>query len=142
VNSIAIRRKIRTVRPRSPVALACIVALGAGLALAGNASAHRGAARTTVTIRAESDGFFGFVKSPKARCANNRKVILFRQLGRTQSPRTDARYMVETAEKQGNRFRWDTGNSGNVSGRYYARAPKRPGCRAGSSMTVSQPLGD
>jgi hypothetical protein len=121
------------------VAAACCSAFA--LSSVASASAP---APTTVKITAESDGFFGYVNSPKpGRCANNRTIKIFKQVGAKPQPVTvDQVYMTEVAEKQGNRYRWDTGNSGNVSGRYYARAAAIPGCRAGISLTVSQPPSD
>jgi len=128
-----------TVKMKLIPSLILAVACCSALALSGLAQASA-PAKTTVTITAESDGFFGFVSSPKpGKCANNRRVVIFKQKGHTQNPSVDTKYMVETADKQGNRFRWDTGTSGNVLGRYYARAAAIPGCRAGSSRSVSQP---
>jgi hypothetical protein len=120
-----------------------VAALAAALAVAGPAAAKKKPAKTTVTITAVSDGFFGFVKSPKpGRCANNRTVTLYKQLGQGQHPATDLKYMTEVAELQGTRYRWDTGNSGNVTGRFYARAGRVAGCRPDNSPSVSQPPSD
>jgi len=77
------------------------------------------------------------VKSPKPRrCAKDRKIALYKQRGAEQKPRLDEKIAFHTAEKQGERYRWDTGNLGLHQGRFYARAGRIPGCKADSSPTV------
>lgn len=100
--------------------------------LAGVASAS-GPAPTKVLIQAESGGFFGSLKSPKLECKNERNVILFKQLGRKQSPGTDQQVGMDTSSEDGS---WDMGNPGLHSGRYYARATRTPQCRAADSVTL------
>jgi hypothetical protein len=123
------KHKIRTV-------LATVAALGVSLtALTGVASAS--GADTKVVIKAESGGFFGYVKSPDPdTCANNRKVTLFEQLGSTQDPSTDTKVGSDIAEPNGTKYMWSTGNTGSHSGNFYARAGKVPGCKAATSKTI------
>jgi hypothetical protein len=102
----------------------------AGIALAGTATS------TTVTIQVQGRDFSGFVKSPNPDlCANGRKVSLYKQSGSDQSPSTDTKIATDTASRNGDGYQWSTGNTG-VSGRFYARARRIPGCKADSSMTV------
>ena len=60
---------------------ACLVLVVAGSALA------RGKAETKVKIKAQSGGFYGYVKSDKEKCANGREVILFKQKGNGADPK-------------------------------------------------------
>jgi hypothetical protein len=106
------------------------------LALSGVAGA-RSSATTKVTIKYNGDGFQGLVKSSKPNlCANHRKVNVYRQKGNAQDPSSDTNLYTETASKQGDRYKWNTGNSGQAHGRFYARAGKIPGCKADSSDTI------
>ena len=106
------------------------------LALSGVAGA-RSSATTKVTIKYNGDGFQGTVNSsdPK-KCADNRKVIGYKQHGSSQDPSNDQKVFTETASKQGTKYKWDTGTSGKAHGSFYARARKIPGCKAGSSPTI------
>ena len=93
-------------------------------------------AETKVTIKTENGDFWGYVSSPRPRrCAEGRKVVLFKQTGREQDPRVDERIATDTASLSGDRYMWSTGNTG-VFGKFYARAPKTPDCKADSSETV------
>jgi hypothetical protein len=123
------KSKIRTV-------LATAAALAVSLtALTGVASAS--GAETKVVIKAESGGFFGYVKSSDPdTCANERKVTLFEQLGSTQDPSTDTKIGSDTASPNGTKYMWSTGNTGTHSGNFYARASKIPGCKAATSKTI------
>ena len=100
--------------------------------LAGFAGA-RSAASTSLTIKYNGDGFQGKVKSSKAKCVKERTVQVFKQKGSSQSPSTDKKIDTVTSDPDGH---WDTGNSGQAHGRFYAYAPKKVGCRAGSSPTI------
>ena len=53
-----------------------MLALTACTALVVAGSALAGKAETKVKIKAESGGFYGYVKSEKKKCANGRKVVL------------------------------------------------------------------
>jgi hypothetical protein len=112
-----------------------IAALGC-LALAAVAGA-RDKAPTKVTIKVQSDGFFGYVKSPKVNaCANNREVIVYKQKGSDQHPNKDKEVGSDTAQANGDKYMWSTGNSGPPSGSYYAHVRPTSKCQADSSRTV------
>jgi len=117
--------------------VAAAVLCGAvALSVTGVAGA-RSDAETTVTIHQESDGFSGYVKSPKPnKCANGRKVTLYKQKGDRQHPGTDTKIGSDTATINGVKYQWSTGNTGSTHGKFYAHAKKIPGCLAGSSKTI------
>ena len=117
----------------SLAALAVTVTALSGFA--GMASAA-GPAPTKVLIEAESGGFFGYVKSPKLRCKNERNVVLYKQLGHKQDPRHDQRVGMDTSEANGDGYQWNMGNPGLHSGRYYARATRTPHCLPANSVTL------
>ncbi len=124
-----------------------IIALAATAALAltgltGVADAAAKPAKTKVTIQVDNGyDFHGTVKSRKLRrCAKDREITLFKQLGPTQDPTVDAVIAYDTSELQGKRGVWSTGNTGGGAGKFYARAAKKPGCKAGSSRTVEVEL--
>jgi hypothetical protein len=116
---------------RSRFVAVIVLAVFGAVAVAGIASAS--AAKTTVTIRYNGDGFQGKVKSAKAKCVRNRTVIVYKQTGNDQSPSTDQKMFTDTTDNEGH---WDTGNSGQAHGKFYARAKRKTGCRAGSSETI------
>jgi hypothetical protein len=121
------------VRTKIPVVV--VIALSSALLAAGVAGA-RAVADTTVTIRAEGSDYFGTVRSDRpARCADGRKIVLFKQKGDTQSPGTDEKIGMDTAEQNGDRYVWSTGNSG-IYGKIYARAGRTESCKADTSPTI------
>lgn len=133
----SIRTDLR-LRARGLVAAALVV-LGAGAAIPALATAGE-PAPTKVTIVAENDGFYGFVKSPKEnKCANGRKVILLKQLGSAQSPHTDQKIGTDIAQANGDGYMWSTGNTGHMKGKFYARVKKTPYCLADNSKSVKMP---
>ena len=109
-----------------------VCGLVAMTSLAGFAGA-RSAASTSLTIKYNGDGFQGKVKSSAAKCIKDRKVKVFKQKRSSQSPSTDKKIDTVTSDPDGH---WDTGNSGQAHGRFYAYAPRKVGCRAGSSPTI------
>ena len=115
---------------------AAVLAFCGAIALPGVATAGNGA-ETIVTIKEAASGdFFGYVKSPQpVRCAKERKVTLYKQLGATQMPSSDDKINSDNASKQGDKYRWDTGNT-NTSGKVYARARKIEHCQGDSSPTI------
>ena len=117
--------------------LLLIVALAACGAVALTSIAGAGqAAKTRVTIQVEGRDFSGKVKSPRLhRCADNRKVKLYKQKGPEQNPRTEEVVASDTSELNGDHGEWSTGNTG-LSGKFYARAGRKPGCRPDSSRTL------
>lgn len=94
-------------------------------------------AATTVTIRAQNGDFSGTISSPHPkRCANNRTVNVYHQKGKVQNLKVDTKIGSDTSSLNGDRYEWETGNSGAPNGKYYARAVQTPLCKADSSKTV------
>ncbi|HKP89559.1 MAG TPA: hypothetical protein VJT75_06240 [Thermoleophilaceae bacterium] len=119
------------------VKLLLLIAASVTAALAAVAYAATTPASTTVTIKGKNGDFHGTVDSPKLnRCAKNRTVKVFKQKGAEQHPSSDTQIGSDKSELQGDHGVWSTGNSGFKSGRFYARAPKREGCRGDSSPTI------
>ena len=118
-----------------PIAvLAVIVGLGS-TAMAGDGSATPRVASTTVTIQAQGTDLSGEVRSPNGQlCANNRTVIVMKQIG-PRGGGDDVRFASDTASRQGNAFRWSTGNTG-TPGRFYAKVRPIPGCGGDTSETI------
>jgi len=115
-------------RSRSLVA-AAVLAVGAGSALPA-ISAASSPAPTTVSIIPESDGFYGYVSSPKTqKCANNRKVLLIQQS-------TGNVIGSDIAQPNNDGIEWNTGNSGHMKGLFYAHVNATPNCQAASSPAV------
>jgi hypothetical protein len=78
--------------------LVVVIAPSSALPAAGVAGA-RAVADTTVTIRPEGSDYFGTVRSDRpARCADGRKIVLFKQKADSQSPATDAKIGMDTVE--------------------------------------------
>ena len=93
-------------------------------------------AETKVTIQVEGRDFSGKVKSPRLhKCADNRKVKLYKQKGPEQNPRTEEVVASDISELNGDHGEWSTGNTGQ-SGKFYARAGRTPGCKADASRTL------
>jgi hypothetical protein len=93
-----------------------------GVAGAGTAAK---AAKTRVTIHYNGDGFEGKLKSSKAKCIKNRKVKVFKKNGQ--------KLYSDTTETDGS---WNTGNSGQIHGSFYAHTGRKPGCKPGTSKTI------
>ena len=93
-------------------------------------------AETTVTIQVQGRDFSGYIDSPRPlKCAKDRKVILYKQVGSVQDPTVDKKIASDLASLSGDRYRWETGNTG-IRGRFYARAPGTTECKADSSPTL------
>lgn len=121
-------------RPKLFLTVVAATICGA-LALASIAGAG-GAAETRVTIQTENGDFFGKVRSPRLhKCADNRTVKLYKQRGPNQNPSREKVVASDTSELQGDYGVWSTGNTG-LTGKFYARAGKKPGCKADASRTV------
>ncbi len=111
------------------------LAIGSTLSLVGGASAVGGPASTTVTIRADGLDLSGVVRSPAPiRCANERNVIVFKQIG-TRGGGDDQRFAMDTSSLNGNRYEWSTGNTG-TPGKFYAKVRPKQGCRGDTSPTI------
>ena len=106
-------------------------------ALVGTAGAA-GKAPTKVLIEAESGGFFGYVKSPKAqKCANGRTVYVYQQLGSKPRPATDLRVAMDTAQANNDGYQWNIGNPGLREGNFYAHVNATPQCKGANSITLA-----
>lgn len=119
--------------------LLCVTAVASlGCLTSGAAAMTSGKADTTVTIKAQSDGFFGYVKSsdPGA-CASGRKVILYKQNGDSPDRHADQKIGSDIAQANGTKYMWSTGNTGKPHGDYYAFAKHTTKCKADYSKTIS-----
>ena len=117
-----------------PVLAALAVAALALLVVA--ASAFAGRAETKVKIKAESGGFYGYVKSDKTKCANGREVTLYKQKGNGPDPSRDKKIGSDIAQPNGDKYMWSTGNTGYQKGYFYAYAKKIKGCDDGISDSI------
>jgi hypothetical protein len=117
---------------RITAAIAAIFLLGG---LVSVATARR-AAETKVTIQGGGGEYFGYVKSTKLKCKNNRKVKLYKQLGSEPHPRTDKFINSDLAQPNGNGYQWNTGSTGVHHGKVYARAGRIEGCKPDNSRTI------
>jgi hypothetical protein len=117
---------IRRVRRRSSVAVLGLVACVA-LGVVGVQSAA--AAEVTVKIKYNGDGFEGKVKSNRDKCIKDRTVKVWKK-GKNHSQYKD------TTDNEG---KWDTGNSGQVHGKFYATVNAKAGCDPAKSDTINIP---
>jgi hypothetical protein len=101
------------------------------LALPGLAGA---ATATTVTIKAQEGGFFGYVKSKKGACEAGRKVSLYRQTGKKRNGRSDKRIGTDTAQPNGPDSMWSINT--DKSGKFYAYVKATSKCAAAYSATI------
>jgi hypothetical protein len=117
-------------------ATSVVLAICGALSVTGIASAG-GRADTKVTIKEQNGDFWGYVSSPRpSRCADGRKIVLFKQKGRDQHPSNDEKVANDTASLNGDRYEWNTGNTGFTRGKFYARASATSDCKPDSSETV------
>jgi hypothetical protein len=107
----------------------------AALAFAGTALA-RAAADTGVTIKGPEGDFHGKVLSERSKCRYGRRVVVYKQRGKKQRPKTDKKIASDISEKQGRKGAWDAGNTGYKKGKFYAKAKRSPGCATGYSKTI------
>lgn len=117
--------------------VAPFLVVGAAAAVAVPAGVASGAARapSTVTIKAEGTDLSGTVSSTKpAVCADNRKVIVYKQIG-SRGGGDDKLLASDISEKQGDAYVWSTGNTG-VAGRFYAKVKRTPDCKPDTSPTI------
>jgi hypothetical protein len=115
-----------------------IAACCAALVVAVAAAAHSGAdsgARSRVTIDTWPHGLFGYVAKPTSRrCADHRRVAVFKQRGRGHHPQRDKRIGSVRARRNHGLFQWSTRT--RKAGRFYAKARSRSGCRPAFSKTI------
>ena len=115
---------------------AVAVAAATGLVVSG-ASANGGNAKTKVTIKAPGGDVYGYVKSTKPnRCADDRKVKVFRQKGGEPGRRRRHQGRRDTAEAERRQVPVVDRAAGVSGKKIYARAGKIPGCRADNSRTI------
>ena len=92
-------------------------------------------AATKVTIKAEGTDLSGRVASPRpARCAAERKVVVFKQRG-ARGGGDDERFASDTTDEQGGVWVWSTGTTG-TEGRFYAKVKRITGCKGDTSPTI------
>ena len=115
------------------VLLAGVLTLCVAAALVVPAVAHH-RAKTHVTINYSGDGFFGKVKSKRARCKRNRTVQVWHQLGSSPDRSKDEKFgSSDTSSDNGS---WDDGNPGQAHGRFYARVKGTHRCKPAISETI------
>ena len=121
------------------LSIAFVAALLCGaVAMAATAGA-RAKTPTTVTIEYNGDGFQGKVKSPRAHCVKRRTVKVYKQKGSFPDPRgRDKKLFKDKSNRNG---RWDTGNTGQAQGKFYALAERtvsheQIACKKGVSKTI------
>lgn len=105
------------------------------LGVAGASGAGAKPAQTRLTIQASPGGLFGYVKSADPeRCAKNRQVVVFQQLGDGRDRGSDKRIAVDRSGDSEASYQWSvrTGRKG----RFYAEAERKAGCRAALSRTT------
>ena len=107
------------------LAIAGVLALCSVVGLTSVAGA-RDTAKTTVTIHYNGDGFQGKVKSSKAKCLRNRTVKVIKKSN-------GQKLYSDISDDQGH---WDTGNSGQIHGTFYAHTAKVPGCTGATSESI------
>jgi hypothetical protein len=109
--------------------LICLAAIAACSAVALTAVAGaRDAASTDVTIKYNGDGFQGKVKSDKSKCESDRKVNVYKKTSNGKQ-----KLFSDTSDENG---KWNTGNSGQASGKFFAKAKSTNGCEAGKSDVI------
>jgi hypothetical protein len=122
-------------RSRLVVFPALALGIAASIGSAQFAAGAGSAAPTTVTIKADGVDLSGTVSSPKPKkCAKNREVQLIKQVG-SRGGSDDVKIGSDTAELEGGKYRWDTGNTG-IQGHFYAKVKAISGCKGATSATV------
>jgi hypothetical protein len=111
----------------------------AAVALTAFTGAAGAASKSTVSIMGDNGDYYGYVSSKNPDCENDRKVVVYKQLGSVQSPKTDQKIGSDVAQPNGPDAMWSIGNSGYKTGKFYAKAAKVPGeCKATFSATISR----
>jgi hypothetical protein len=125
-------------KPRTLISLTCIAALCVvGMSATAGATASRSGGSTSSNTRLTIKSYprlYGYVKSPHpARCANGRRVKVFRKHGHGHGKRVAT---VHTHRVEGV-WQWATkGDEGVHQGRFYARTAHRSGCPGALSRTI------
>ena len=112
----------------------------AAVAVTAFAGAADASSQSTVSILGTNGDYYGYVHSSDAtNCESNRKVVVYKQLGSVQSPKTDQKIGTDIAQPNGPDAMWSIGNSGYKTGKFYAKAAKVPGfCKAVTSPTITR----
>jgi hypothetical protein len=103
---------------------AVIAALGVAVGATGVATASS-PANDKLTIHYTGDGFTGKIKSSKANCLANRTVTVHGPHGQQ---------LKDTTEDDGS---WDTGNSGQAHGKFFATVNAKGHCLPLVSKTLN-----
>jgi len=90
------------------------------------ASAH-GKAQTTISIEAQSGGFFGYVHSSNGDCEAGRKVTLFTKSGQKVGS--------DVAQPNGPDSMWSI-STGGQGGKFYAKVGKTSSCGGATSQVA------
>jgi hypothetical protein len=116
------------------------LATAAVAAAAFTGAAGAAGSKSTVSIKGDNGDYYGYVKSADAaNCESDRKVVVYKQLGSTQSPKTDQKIGSDIAQPNGPDAMWSIGNSGYKTGKFYAKAAKVPGyCKVAFSPTITR----
>lgn len=105
------------------------------LAFSGLAAAAPDEAGARVTIQGWSGGKLGYVDTQPARCEKNRAVFLFRQFGARRRPGSDRPIGRSITRDWNGHGQWSV--KSKASGRFYAKAAKKFGCRSDVSRTIT-----
>lgn len=120
--------------------LAASLSLAAGGAVLTAAPAAFALSENQVTIKADGTDLSGTITSANKACKDDRKVIVFKQVG-TRGGGDDQKFATDVSELSGGVGVWSTGNTG-TEGRFYARIRKTDACKADSSPTVKAQSND
>jgi hypothetical protein len=112
------------------------IALGTTGALFAAAPAADAASRApvSVTIQAEGVDLSGTVVSNRDACMDERKVVVWKQVGK-RGGEDDVKFASDTTEIVDGVGQWSTGNTG-TEGKFYATVKRSPLCKAASSPTI------
>ena len=106
-------------------------------ALTGSASAGITSTATTVSIKHQSGGFFGYVHSSKQDpCELNRKVYLYKLKGNGYDPKNDKLIGSDVAQPNGPDSMWSINTNAN-RGDFYAFVHKTSSCSKAFSKVKS-----
>jgi hypothetical protein len=90
---------------------------------------------TAVTIENWPGGLMGDVRSPNsARCADGRRVVVYRVRGAKPDPASDERVGATRAKGAVGEFGWTV--ESDADGRFYAQAVAKKGCEAALSAVI------
>ena len=119
---------------RTATVLLATAAGGALLVTAGSPASALAQAKVTVTIKAEGTDLSGTISSSNPACADNRKVVVFEQIGE-RGGGDDLRRYSDTTSLNGSVYSWSTGNTGE-EGYFYAKVKGTAECKRDLSPTV------